>query len=123
MTLGCFSVSLSVKELERSRSFYEALGFEVFAGAIEHGYLILKCGETNIGIFQGMFEGNMMTFNPGWDQHAQPLDEFVDVRDLHKKIVANGEEPDGNVETGPSGPGSFMVTDPDGNTILFDQHR
>jgi catechol 2,3-dioxygenase-like lactoylglutathione lyase family enzyme len=123
MKLGCFSVSLSVKDLSRSRIFYEALGFEAFSDTSEHGYLIMKNGDTNIGIFQGMFEGNMLTFNPGWDQNAQPLDEFADIRDIYAEAVSNGVEPMSSVETGPSGPGSFMVTDPDGNTILFDQHR
>jgi len=123
MDLGCFSVSLSVKDLAQSRAFYEALGFEAFTDTADLGYLIMKNGDTNIGLFQGMFEGNMLTFNPGWDQSAQPLDDFADIRAIQEKLLASGVEPDSKVETGPSGPGSFMVTDPDGNTILLDQHR
>ncbi len=121
--LGAFSVSLSVKDLAASKLFYENLGFEVLAGGKEMNYYIMKNGDTLIGIFHGMFEGNIMTFNPGWDSNAQNLDEFVDVRDIHKNL----QEKDVRIMDGASldgkGPGSFMVSDPDGNIILIDQHR
>ena len=123
MDLGAFSVSLSVKDLEKSRAFYAELGFETMAGNAEHGYLILKNGAHLIGLFQGMFEGNILTFNPGWDQDAGELDTFTDVRDLQAKLKSAGialtteADPDG------AGPASFTLVDPDGNAILVDQHR
>ena len=123
MDLGAFSVSLSVKDLEKSRAFYAELGFETMAGNAEHGYLILKNGAHLIGLFQGMFEGNILTFNPGWDQNAGELDEFTDVREIQARLKAAGialtteADPDGE------GPASFTLVDPDGNTILVDQHR
>lgn len=123
MKLGAFSVSLAVKDLETSRAFYAKLGFESFAGDAAHGYLILKNGEHVIGLFQGMFENNILTFNPGWDQSAQNVDDFTDVRELQKELKAQGIELAQEADESTSGPASFVVVDPDGNTILFDQHR
>lgn len=120
--VGAFSLSLSVRDLAKSLSFYEALGFEVFAGAREDNYLMLRNGQHVIGLFQGMFEGNLMTFNPGWDQSGQPVEPFTDIRLLEKALTDWGITPNAPVD-GDSGPGSFTVTDPDGNRILFDQHR
>ncbi|MCR9277371.1 MAG: VOC family protein [Pseudomonadaceae bacterium] len=120
--LGAFSLSLAVRDLAASVSFYQALGFEIFAGAHADNYLMLRNGQHVIGLFQGMFEGNLMTFNPGWDQSGQPIDPFTDVRQLQQALTDWGVKPETQVE-GDSGPGSFMVTDPDGNRILFDQHR
>ena len=122
MKLGAFSVSLAVKDLETSKKFYEDLGFSQFAGAMEHKYLIMKNGETVIGLFEGMFVGNLLTFNPGWDQNAQPLDDFEDVRDIQKTVEAKGIKLDRKADLDSSGPTSFVITDPDGNVILFDQH-
>ncbi|NOR19674.1 MAG: VOC family protein [Xanthomonadales bacterium] len=122
MELGGFSVSLAVKDLEASRSFYEKLGFKVYAGQPEHGFLIMKNGDTNIGLFQGMFEGNILTFNPGWDTNADPVETFTDVRELYKKFTALGIEIERESITGESGRASFGIVDPDGNSILFDQH-
>ena len=123
MKLGAFSISLSVKDLTTSKEFYEKLGFTVFAGSMEMNYLILRNGDHLVGIFQGMFEGNMLTFNPGWDQNAQNLDEFEDVRDIQKHLKNEGITPFVEADESTSGPGSLMVTDPDGNVILIDQHR
>ncbi len=120
--LGAFSVSLSVRDLPASLAFYQALGFEIFAGEQASNYLMLRNGEHVIGLFQGMFEGNLMTFNPGWNQAGQPIDSFTDVRDLQRALTDWGVTPETQVESD-AGPGSFMVTDPDGNRILFDQHR
>ena len=122
MELGCFSISLAVKDLDVSRLFYEKLGFKVYAGQPEHGYLIMKNGDTNIGLFQGMFEGNIMTFNPGWDTNAAPVGEFTDVRELYKNVTALGIEIAHESIKGESGPSSFAIVDPDGNSIMFDQH-
>lgn len=122
MKLGAFSISLSVKDLEASRAFYKDLGFEDFGGMAEHGYAIMKNGETLIGLFQGMFEGNMLTFNPGWDQSAGEVSPFDDVRDIKAKVRAAGHEVS-QEQGGAQGPGSFVVIDPDGNPILIDQHR
>jgi len=122
MKLGAFSVSLSVKDLEASKTFYEKLGFNKLGGDEKMNYLIMKNGETVIGLFQGMFEGNILTFNPGWNQSAEPLESFDDVRVLQKQImekeIALTKEADANT----SGPESIMLTDPDGNVILIDQH-
>jgi catechol 2,3-dioxygenase-like lactoylglutathione lyase family enzyme len=123
MKLGCFSVSLAVKDLEKSQAFYEKLGFSVFAGEIAHSYLIMKNGDTNIGLFQGMFEGNILTFNPGWDQSASDLDKFTDVRDLLSTVEQHGIEVTQKTIEGEHGPASFSFVDPDGNAILIDQHR
>lgn len=122
MKLGAFSVSLNVKDIEKSKQFYEHLGFSVFAGDISMNYLIMKNGNSLIGLFQGMFEGNILTFNPGWDENAKKLKAFEDIRTiqnhLQKKGIAVGKKLDDNS----SGPASFTVADPDGNNILFDQH-
>jgi len=123
MKLDCFSMSLSVKDLIKSRDFYQKLGFVVFAGELEHNYLIMKNGDTNIGLFQGMFEGNIMTFNPGWDQHANACDNYTDVREILSVLESEGIDiKSKNIET-EQGPGSFSFVDPDGNAILIDQHR
>ena len=122
MKLGAFSISLSVKDLNTSKEFYEKLGFNHFAGNMEQNYLIMKNETTIIGLFQGMFEKNMLTFNPGWNQSAQALESYTDVRDLQKTLKAKGysfvQEADETTE----GPASFMLLDPDGNPILIDQH-
>ena len=123
MKLGAFSISLSVADIQKSAAFYQQLGFEPFGGDIEQNWLILKNGDTLIGLFQGMFEGNMMTFNPGWDQNAQPEDEFDDVRQIQSRLKAAGISIDNEADESSSGPASFSVVDPDGNVILIDQHR
>ena len=123
MDLGAFSVSLSVKDLEKSRAFYAELGFETMAGNAEHGYLILKNGAHLIGLFQGMFEGNILTFNPGWDQDAGELDEFTDVRDLQAKLKSAGIALTTEADPEGEGPERITLVDPDGNAILVDQHR
>ncbi|MDC7226781.1 MAG: VOC family protein [Spirochaetales bacterium] len=122
MQLGAFSTSLAVKDIKKSKEFYTALGFKPFGGDEEQGWLILRNGSTVIGLFQGMFEKNLLTFNPGWAQDASELEEFQDVREIAVKLKSAGYNPDSEVE-GEDGPGSFMITDPDGNQILFDQHR
>ena len=124
MELGAFSVSLSVQDLTKSKAFYEKLGFTVFGGEPEQNWLIMKNGEHLIGLFQGMFEENMLTFNPGWDQDANELQAFMDVRDIQVELEQQGiqliEEVD---ETNSEGPAYIMLADPDGNMILIDQHR
>ena len=122
MKLGAFSISLSVKDLAASKAFYEALGFDDLGGDPSHGYLIMKNGDAVIGLFQGMFEGNIITFNPGWDASAQPLEDFDDVRTIQNHLKDKGIALMTEVDESTSGPGSFMVVDPDGNTILIDQH-
>lgn len=124
MQLGAFSISLSVKDLQASRAFYEKLGFTIphGDGTAEHGYLIMKNGSTIIGLFQGMFEGNILTFNPGWDENAQKLDEFDDVRDIQRHLKAAGIALQREVDESTSGPASITLIDPDGNAILIDQH-
>lgn len=122
MKLGAFSISLSVKDLAKSMAFYEDLGFSHFGGQVEHNYAVMKNGDTLVGLYQGMFERNMLTFNPGWGQSAEAVDPFDDVRDIKAKIKAAGH--DVSQEAGEdSGIGSFVVMDPDGNPILIDQHR
>lgn len=123
MQLGNFSVSLSVKDIEASRQFYEKLGFAAFGGDASNGWLILKNGDVVIGLFQGMFERNMLTFNPGWDANAQPIEPFTDVRDLQRSLKAQNLALVTEADESTTGPASFVVTDPDGNPILFDQHR
>jgi lactoylglutathione lyase len=123
MELGAFSISLAVKDLEASRSFYEKLGFQVFAGNAAQNWLILKNGDHVIGIFQGMFEKNILTFNPGWDQNAEDLTTFTDVRELQRQLKAQGVELVQEADETTTGPASFMLQDPDGNPVLFDQHR
>lgn len=122
MELGGFSISLAVKNLAKSKEFYEKLGFKVFAGDQSQNYLIMKNGGHNIGLFQGMFEENIITFNPGWDQDANKIESFTDVREIHKKVKSQGMEIAHDSITGDAGPSSFSIVDPDGNTILIDQH-
>lgn len=122
MDLGAFSVSLAVKDIEASRHFYEKLGFRVFMGEQSQNWLIMKNGEHVIGLFQGMFEKNILTFNPGWDSHAQKLDKFTDIRELQRQLKAQGVTLISEADEDTAGPASLMVTDPDGNTILVDQH-
>ena len=122
MNLGAFSISLAVKNLKASKEFYEHLGFSVFAGAIENNYLIMKNEKSLIGLFQGMFENNILTFNPGWDENANKLDEFDDVREIQEKLKEKGIKLEKEVLENTSGPASFVVLDPDGNAILVDQH-
>lgn len=122
MKIGAFSVSLSVQDLAKSKAFYETLGFSQMGGDPDHGYLIMKNGDALVGLFQGMFEGNMLTFNPGWDQDAQAVDPFDDVRAIKENVAAAGyavEQENGDA----SGPASFVTRDPDGNVVLIDQHR
>ena len=122
MELGTFSVSFAVKDLSVSQTFYEKLGFEQFAGDASQGWLIMKSSSCVIGLFQGMFEKNILTFNPGWDDEAQPLDTFTDVRELQKALKADGIEFTSEADEKTSGPASFVIVDPDGNPILVDQH-
>ena len=122
MKLGAFSISLAVKDLQQSKTFYENLGFEVFGGDMAKNYLIMKNGETLIGLFQGMFENNILTFNPGWDQSANTLKDFEDVRDLQKKLKEKGIAFATEADESTTGPASFVIVDPDGNAILIDQH-
>ena len=123
MKLGAFSVSLSVKDLEVSKAFYEDLGFNVFAGDLLKNYLIMKNGNALIGLFQGMFEGNILTFNPGWDENASNLEDFNDVREIQRHLKARGAKISPEADETTTGPASFMLSDPDGNVLLFDQHR
>ena len=122
MELGTFSISLNVKDLEVSKSFYEKLGFQVFAGDIAQNWLIMKNGDHTIGLFQGMFEKNIVTFNPGWDKNGNTLDAFTDVRSLQREIKARGIKIEPEADESTTGPASFIVIDPDGNPILIDQH-
>ena len=122
MKLGAFSVSLAVKDIKASKAFYEDLGFTVFAGEIERNYLIMKNESTLIGLFQGMFENNILTFNPGWDQEANTLTDYDDVREIQKHLKSKAVSFVSEADQTSSGPGSFVVLDPDGNAILVDQH-
>ena len=122
MELGAFSISLAVADLEASRVFYEKFGFEVVGGDPSENWQILRNGGHTIGLFQGMFEGNILTFNPGWDGEALPLDSFTDVRELQKQLKADGVTLISEADESSAGPASFMAVDPDGNTILLDQH-
>ena len=122
MELGAFSISLAVKDIHASKAFYEKLGFEAFGGDISQNWLILKNREHVIGLFQGMFEKNMLTFNPGWDQDAQNLDAFTDVRELQRQLKAEGVELMTEADESTTGPAHIMLVDPDGNPILVDQH-
>ena len=122
MNLGNFSISLAVKDIAASRAFYDALGFKIFMGNATQGWLILKNGDHVIGLFQGMFEKNMLTFNPGWDSNANALTEFTDVRELQRQLKARGIALVMEADEATTGPASFMVLDPDGNPILVDQH-
>lgn len=122
MKLGAFSISLAVKDLQKSKTFYETLGFMVFAGDLSMNYLIMKNGNALVGLFQGMFENNILTFNPGWDENAQTLDSFDDVRTIQQHLKANHIAIEREADESTSGPGSIVFFDPDGNTILIDQH-
>ena len=122
MDLGNFSVSLAVKDLGASRAFYERLGFSVFGGDASQGWLIMKSPSCVIGLFQGMFERNTLTFNPGWDADGQPLDHFTDVRNIQRALKADGVTFLSEADEKTSGPASCVVIDPDGNPILIDQH-
>jgi catechol 2,3-dioxygenase-like lactoylglutathione lyase family enzyme len=122
MELGAFSVSLAVKDIEASKLFYEKLGFTVFAGDQSQNWLIMKNGDHAIGLFQGMFDKNILTFNPGWNSEAGQLDEFTDIRELQRRFRERGVEILSEADESSTGPASFMVVDPDGNTILLDQH-
>lgn len=123
MNLGAFSVSLSVKDLQTSKDFYEHLGFNVFGGSMEQNYLIMKNGNALIGLFQGMFPGNILTFNPGWDENADNIENFEDIREIQKKLKSSGVKLTSETDEKTGGPASFTLTDPDGNVILLDQHR
>jgi catechol-2,3-dioxygenase len=123
MKLGAFSVSLSVKDLGVSKQFYENLGFHVFAGSMEQKYLIMKNDNALVGLFQGMFEGNILTFNPGWDENAQNLENFDDVRAIQQHLKSKNIALATEADESTSGPASIMFTDPDGNLVLIDQHR
>ncbi len=122
MRLGAFSVSLNVASIHISKEFYEKLGFTVVAGEIDEGWLIVRNGETTIGLFQGMLDKNMLTFNPGWDTQCGTLPEFDDVREIQERLTSTGVDLDSTIAENSAGPGSFVVVDPDGNPILFDQH-
>ena len=122
MKLGTFSVSLAVKDIQASKLFYEKLGFAAFAGDQSQNWLILKNGDTVIGLFQGMFDKNIFTFNPGWDSNAQPLSAFTDIRELQRQLKARGVSFISEADENSTGPASLMIVDPDGNTILLDQH-
>lgn len=122
MNLGNFSVSLAVKDIAKSKEFYEKLGFTVFGGDASQNWLILKNGDVVIGLFQGMFERNMLTFNPGWDSNARPVENFTDVREVQRQLKAQGVEFLSEADENSAGPASFLTADPDGNPILVDQH-
>ena len=122
MELGNFSVSLAVKDIEASKLFYQKLGFKVFVGDQSQNWLIMKNGAHNIGLFQGMFDKNILTFNPGWNSEAAALSEFTDVRELQRQLKASGVDMITEADESSTGPASFMIVDPDGNTILVDQH-
>ncbi|WGK65688.1 VOC family protein [Croceiramulus getboli] len=123
MKLGAFSISLTVKDLQKSKEFYQKLGFEVFAGEEERKYLILKNGNALIGIFEGMFEQNILTFNPGWDESAQAVDPFDDVRVIQQSLKQQGLKLEREADPTTEGPASIVLIDPDGNPVLIDQHR
>ncbi|WP_299666057.1 VOC family protein [uncultured Polaribacter sp.] len=122
MKLGAFSISLAVKDIQKSKAFYEKLGFSVFAGEIKKNYLILKNGNSLVGVFQGMFENNILTFNPGWDESANKLDEFDDVRTIQQQLKKEGLKLETEADETTSGAASFVILDPDGNVVLIDQH-
>jgi lactoylglutathione lyase len=122
MQLGAFSISLAVKDLAASRAFYEKLGFQAFGGDPAQNWLILKNGDHVIGLFQGMFDRNTLTFNPGWDQNAKPVEGFTDVRELQRRLKEQGVELVAEADEATQGPGYFMAIDPDGNPVLVDQH-
>jgi catechol 2,3-dioxygenase-like lactoylglutathione lyase family enzyme len=121
-SLGKFSVSLAVKDLKASRAFYEKLGFEVSGGKPESNWLVLRNGNATIGLFQGMFDRNILTFNPGWDQNSKPLEQWKDVREVQRDLRAKGLKPEPAADESTKGPAHFMLVDPDGNPVLIDQH-
>jgi len=123
MKLGAFSISLNVKDLKTSKEFYEKLGFHEFAGSMDQNYLIMKNDNSLIGLFQGMFKGNILTFNPGWDENAADLEDFDDIRKIQKQLKNSGLSLISEADESSDGPASLMLTDPDGNMILLDQHR
>ncbi len=122
MSLGAFSVSLSVKDIQQSKNFYEQLGFAAIGGDASQNWLILRSGDTTIGLFQGMFEDNTLTFNPGWASDASELGDFTDIRELQRQFTQKGLDTGEPIDPDSSGPASFVLTDPDGNPVLFDQH-
>ncbi len=122
MKLGTFSISLNVKDIHASKAFYEKLGFSELGGDIKQNWLIMKNDTTIIGLFQGMFEKNILTFNPGWDENASPLDSFEDVREIQKQLKKEGVAIEKKIDENTKGPASFVIVDPDGNPILLDQH-
>ena len=122
MQLGAFSISLAVKDIKASKDFYEKFGFQVFHGDITQNWLILKNDDTTIGLFQGMFENNILTFNPGWDSDANELEKFTDIRQLQRQLRELGMKFENEADEDTTGPASFVVVDPDGNPILVDQH-
>jgi catechol 2,3-dioxygenase-like lactoylglutathione lyase family enzyme len=122
MELGAFSISLNVKDIYKSKEFYEKLGFKVMGGVIEQNWLILRNGSSVIGLFQGMFENNILTFNPGWDQKAEKLQKFTDIREIQKQLQNDGFSIDNKIDENTSGSASLLIYDPDGNSILIDQH-
>ena len=122
MKLGAFSISLNVKDINASKEFYENLGFKIFAGSIEKKYLIMKNENALVGLFQGMFENNILTFNPGWDENANLLETYDDVREIQRQLKANGIHIISEADENTSGPANAILTDPDGNVILIDQH-
>jgi catechol 2,3-dioxygenase-like lactoylglutathione lyase family enzyme len=122
MELGAFSLSLAVKDIEASKSFYEKLGFRIFGGDMTQNWLIMKNGDYTIGLFQGMFENNILTFNPGWDNNANQLESFTDVREIQRELKAQSLKIEQEADENTTGPASLIVIDPDGNPILLDQH-
>src|SRR6266705_2400499 len=122
MQLGKFSVSLNVKDIQTSKAFFEKLGFSVVGGEEKANWLIMSNEQATLGLFQGMFERNILTFNPGWDSNAQELSDFTDVRKLQEQLKEHGLKFDSEADTTTQGPASFMIKDPDGNLILVDQH-
>lgn len=123
MSIGAFSLSLTVKDIEVSKKFYETLGFKSFAGVLDDKWIIMQNGDVTIGLFEGMFEKNMLTFNPGWNDQAENLDSYKDIRVIQEELREKGIEFESMVEENTEGPGSFVIIDPDGNPILVDQHR
>ena len=122
MQLGAFSVSLAVKDIAASRLFYEKLGFTIFGGDETQNWLIMKNGDHVIGLFQGMFDRNILTFNPGWNANSETLPNFTDIRQIQKALSASGIDAGAEIDPQSTGPANFSITDPDGNVILFDQH-
>jgi predicted lactoylglutathione lyase len=122
MKLGAFSISLTVKDIKASKQFYENLGFILFGGSMEKKYLIMKNENALVGLFQGMFENNILTFNPGWDENAAAVEQFDDVREIQQQLKSKGVILQSETDQNTSGPASIMLTDPDGNVILIDQH-